>query len=88
MEQPAVKLAVICSGMGDRDVNTFSQSAPTDKACYVYRLLNATDVIVVMCNTAVSPEQSFSWTNEVSRCHVLQSVISSKFRKHAFIIEI
>ena len=69
MEQPAVKLAVICSGMGDRDVNTFSQSAPTDKACYVYRLLNAKDVVVVMCNTAVSPEQSFSWTNEVGILH-------------------
>ncbi len=65
MSQQAERLGVICSGMDVKNVNTLSQTAPTDKTCYVYRLTEMKEVIVVMCNTPVTAEQSYSWANEV-----------------------
>ena len=58
-------LGVICSGMKEGTINTFSQNSPTDSTCYIHRLSNNTETVIVQCNTDVSAEQSFSWTNEV-----------------------
>ncbi len=59
-------LGVICSGLGDKDINTFGQRAATDKSCHIYRLQHKPNMLIVQCNTQVTPEQSHSWVHEVS----------------------
>ena len=41
-------------------------SSSSDKSCVIYRLSSAPGVIMCICNLDVRPEQSFSWTEQVS----------------------
>ena len=65
-EQQSEKLGVVCSGIADSDVCTLSQTASTDNTCYIYRLTDKPDVILVQCKGDVAPEQAFSWTQQVA----------------------
>lgn len=53
------------SGLSPDDMNTFSQKSPTDKSCYLYRKKDCPEVIVCQCNITVTPEQSFSFAEQV-----------------------
>ncbi|CAH1798809.1 unnamed protein product [Owenia fusiformis] len=65
LENDAEIICVICSGMDEQDVNTFSQTAPTDKTCYIYRLKSRPNIMMCMCNSKVTSEASYSWTEKV-----------------------
>lgn len=65
MESKSPKIGVICTGLKSNDINSMSQNAATDKTCYIYRLTSRPEVIVALCNTDVSPEQSYSWTHNL-----------------------
>ena len=45
---------------------TGEKSSSSDKSCVIYRLSSAPGVIMCICNLDVRPEQSFSWTEQVS----------------------
>nr|UCK81621.1 proteasome assembly chaperone 1 [Arenicola marina] len=65
-EQETQTLAVLTSGLSEQDINSFCQQAPTDKTCYVQRLKDKPHFLTVMCNTPhTSPEQSFSWCEQL-----------------------
>ena len=53
------------SGLQEDDVNTFSQKSPTDKSCYIYRKKDCPEVLVCQCNLTVSPEQAYSFADQV-----------------------
>ena len=59
-------IGIICSGMKDRELTSFSQQNATDKNCYIHRIKDKDDILVVQCKVDISPEQAFSWTQEVS----------------------
>ena len=65
-QQVADIVGVICCGLSEHDSNTFSQSSPTDKSCFIYRLKHKPDVLIVQCTTVISSEQAYSWVEQVN----------------------
>jgi hypothetical protein len=58
-------VGALFSGLEDTDINTFDQLSPTDKTCYIYRCRQIPDAFLCLCKTDVSPEQSYSFTEQV-----------------------
>lgn len=58
----------VFGGLQETDVNTFQQTAPTDKSCYIYWKKSNKKVLVCQCNTDIKPEQSYSWVTELLPC--------------------
>ncbi|WAR07124.1 PSMG1-like protein [Mya arenaria] len=50
-------VGALFSGMSDNDVNTFDQTAPSDKTCYIYRSRSNDQAYLCLCKTDVSDEQ-------------------------------
>ncbi|XP_061177285.1 proteasome assembly chaperone 1-like [Saccostrea echinata] len=70
-------------GMKEDDVNTFGQTSPTDKTCYIYRKCDYPSALVCECNYDVRPEYAHSFVNQLmsflnlSEGHVV--ILSSAF---------
>lgn len=58
-------VGALFSGLDEKDWNTFDQTAPTDKTCYVYRSRSKPGVFVCSCKTDVNVEQSYSWVEQL-----------------------
>lgn len=61
-------IGAIFSGMEERDVNTFDQMSPSDKTCYIYRNRLIPNAYLCLCKTDVTPEQSYSFTEQLFSC--------------------
>ncbi|XP_060571817.1 proteasome assembly chaperone 1-like [Ruditapes philippinarum] len=76
-------VGALFSGLEDTDINTFDQLSPTDKTCYIYRCRQIPDAFLCLCKTDVSPEQSYSFTEQLFSCissdspHFYMSILCS-----------
>ncbi|XP_052811054.1 proteasome assembly chaperone 1-like [Mya arenaria] len=61
-------VGALFSGMSDNDVNTFDQTAPSDKTCYIYRSRSNDQAYLCLCKTDVSDEQCYSWADQLFSC--------------------
>ncbi|KAI0232187.1 Proteasome assembly chaperone 1 [Lamellibrachia satsuma] len=64
-EQTTDLLAVVCSGSSTSHRNSLTQRAPTDRTCFVHRLREKRHVWLMQCNTEISAEQAFSFTDQL-----------------------
>lgn len=55
-----------CMGFENHRVSTLIQEASNDPSCFIYRLVNHPDVVIVQCKVNISPEQLFLFTEQVS----------------------
>ncbi|XP_021359417.1 proteasome assembly chaperone 1-like [Mizuhopecten yessoensis] len=55
----------IFGGIKEHDFNTFQQTSPTDKTCYLYRSTQNPLIMVCQCNVDISPEQSYSFVTKL-----------------------
>ncbi|XP_002733652.1 proteasome assembly chaperone 1-like [Saccoglossus kowalevskii] len=83
-------LGVVVSGMKQTDGNSFSQTMHTDKSCFIYRLRQHRDIVVCQCNSKVSAEQAFIWTQQVfsnikqsSQVIILSSLQVTEYKSHS-----
>ncbi|XP_071135747.1 proteasome assembly chaperone 1-like isoform X2 [Mytilus edulis] len=58
-------IAGLFSGLHEDDINTLSQKTPTDKSCFLYRKKDCPKILVCQCNITVTPEQAFSFTEQI-----------------------
>ncbi|XP_069141745.1 proteasome assembly chaperone 1-like isoform X1 [Argopecten irradians] len=58
-------LGGLFGGIKEHDFNTFQQTSPTDKTCYLYRSTQNRHVMVCQCNVDITPEQSYSFATKL-----------------------
>ncbi|XP_045197531.2 proteasome assembly chaperone 1-like [Mercenaria mercenaria] len=76
-------VGALFSGLEETDINTFDQMSPSDKTCYIYRSRSIPDAFLCLCKTDVTPEQSYSFTEQLFSCistessHFYMSILCS-----------
>jgi len=63
--QPSDVIGSISCSFSDDEVSTFTQTTSSDKTCLIHRMKTQPDLIMVQCNATISPEQSFSWMQQL-----------------------
>ncbi|XP_071482621.1 uncharacterized protein, partial [Diadema antillarum] len=57
-------LCSVCCGGSSTLLSSWSQTAPSDSSCFVWRRKGRPEVALCQCREKVSSEQSFSWVEQ------------------------